>query len=77
MSQFAKIADHKFLVRDLNSKAVLNTDVSLIKKHEKYIHNMKKEENRNKEINNIKEEMKEIKQMLKILLENKKDMICE
>lgn len=68
MGRFAKIADHSNLIRDLYSKAVLNTDNSVIKKHEKRIKDLQKEEARVKEINNIKADIAEIKNLLKTYL---------
>lgn len=72
MNQFAKIVDHKHLVRDLSTKAILNTDLSIVKKHEKHIHDLQKEEARETEINTIKSELSEIKQLLGALLSARK-----
>lgn len=68
MAEFAKIVDHPVLVRDMYSKAVLNTDKSLIKKHEHRIAVLQKEQARDIEINNIKGDISEIKTLLQVLL---------
>jgi uncharacterized protein (UPF0262 family) len=68
MGNFAKVIDHKFLVRDMYSKAILNTDTSVIKKHEMRMRDLQKEEARTLEINCLKQDMIEIKAMLKSLL---------
>lgn len=69
--QIAKITDHKFLIRDMYSKAILNTDESLIRQHEKYMLDKQKEKDRVTEINNLKKEIIEIKELLKMLLGNR------
>jgi hypothetical protein len=71
MKQFAKITDHKFLVRDMYSKAVLTTDTSIIRKHDKRMLDLQKEDARSIEINTLKRDMQEIKELLKSLLGQK------
>lgn len=71
MTQFAKIVDHKHLVRDLYSKAVLNTDTTVVRKHEKRMRDLQKEEVRTAEINNLKTEMADIKKLLQALVSAK------
>jgi wobble nucleotide-excising tRNase len=68
MKQFAKIADHKFLVRDMYSKAVLTTDSSVVRKHDKRMLDLQKEEIRSAEITSLKNDMKEIKDLLRSLV---------
>jgi hypothetical protein len=67
MNQFAKIVDHKHLFRDMYSKAILNTDISVVKKHEKRMRDLQKEDARDKEFQLLKNEMIEIKKMLSML----------
>ena len=67
MSKFAKITDHYGLVRDLNTQAILNTDVSVIRQHEKRIADLMKESVRETEIQNMKTELGEIRLLLKSL----------
>ena len=65
---YAKITDKKNLVRDIYSKAILNTDLSVVKKHEQRILSLQKEEVRQQEINTLKAEMLEIKALLQQLV---------
>ena len=67
MNKFAKILDHYGLVRDLDTQAVLNTDVSVVRQHEKRIADLMKESVRETEIQNMKTELNEIKVLLKSL----------
>jgi hypothetical protein len=68
MKQFAKIADHKFLIRDMYSKAILTTDTSVIRKHDKRMLDLQEKEARTEEINTLKQDMKEIKDLLRYLI---------
>ena len=67
MNKFAKILDHYGLVRDLDTQAVLNTDVSVVRQHEKRIADLMKESVRETEIQNMKTELGEIRLLLKSL----------
>ena len=67
MNKFAKILDHYGLIRDLDTQAVLNTDVSVVRQHEKRIADLMKESVRETEIQNMKTELNEIKVLLKSL----------
>ena len=66
-NKFAKISDHYGLVRDLDTQAVLNTDVSVVRQHEKRIADLMKESIRETEIQNMKTELGEIRLLLKSL----------
>ena len=68
MSQYAKIVDNQNLIRDMYSKAVLTTDLSLVRQHEKRMMDLQKEEARAAEINMLKNDIAEIKELLKSLL---------
>jgi len=70
MKQYARIEEHPTLIRDMTTQAVLQTDYSIVRKHEERMSRLQKEENREKEINTIKSEITEIKAMLKQLLSN-------
>ena len=67
------MSEHKF-VRDNNSKAVLNTDVSALEQYKIARDKKKKEEsilqNCVTDINTLKDDMKEIKNLLLKLSEN-------
>ena len=65
---YAKIENHPNLIRDMNTQAILNTDRSIIRKHEERIQKLQKEEVRDKEINTLKNDITEIKTMLAQLL---------
>jgi hypothetical protein len=69
--EFAKIVDHPTLVRDMGSQAILNTDLTVVRKHEKRIQELHKEEERSREINTLKSELAELKVMLKALTSKK------
>ncbi len=64
---YAKIVDHPTLIRDMGSQAVLNTDLTVVRRHEKRASDLAKEEARTHEINNLKSELAELKEMLKAL----------
>ena len=67
MAKYAKIEDHNYLIRDLSTQAILNTDVSVIRQHEKRIADLMKESVRETEIQNMKTELGEIRLLLKSL----------
>lgn len=67
VKKFALVKDTPY-VRDMSNQAILNTDRSVIKKHEKMIADLQKEENREKELTTLKNEMAEIKSLLKQLV---------
>jgi hypothetical protein len=71
MKKFAKIKDHEGLIMDLSTGAILNTDKTVVLRHQKRINEIEKETRRENEINNIKSELSEIKQLLQMLI--KKD----
>ena len=65
--QYARITDQPMLVRDMSSQAILNTDLSVVRKHEKRVNRLQKEEERSLEIINLKNELAELRQMLRDL----------
>ena len=68
MTPFLRIAENNNLIRDPYSKAILNTDLSAIKRHEHKINSLQKEQERSDEINIIKKEISELKEMISQLL---------
>ncbi len=62
---YAKIRNNEGLVRDMETQAILNRDLSVVRKHEARVLDLMKEENRTQEIASLKTEMAEIKEMLK------------
>lgn len=75
MNDFVKVQGHDGLVRDMSSKAVINTDR---KQYEDYIarreaarRQKEQIERQAEEINNVKTELSEIKELLLTLLSRK------
>ena len=70
-SRYSRIDGYSTLVRDLQSNAVLNTDPVAVKRHEKRIMDLQKEEAREKEINILKRDIFEIKTLIRELISSK------
>ena len=74
MSDIRKVDGYEHLVKDMNSKAVINTDSSAYETAKKRARaaQAQRDEIRNttREINNLKCEMHEIKSLLKELVSN-------
>ena len=68
MSPYLKVRDHKHLVRDPNSKAILANDVGLLNKYKEERENKIKLDRAIKEHDVMKKDIEEIKDMLKSLL---------
>lgn len=64
MADYAKILDHPTLLRDMNSKAILQTDLVAVRRHEKRINALQQDAARDKAIADLQSEMKEIKNLL-------------
>jgi len=60
--------DNKSMLRDMKSKALINTDIDQLKAYRDKKQTMKTMHEAIEEINNTKKEVAEIKEMLKILL---------
>lgn len=58
-----KVQDHPDLVKDMDSKAVLNTNYAALLEY-------KKKQQMNQEIETMKNEMQDIKKMLCMILDN-------
>ncbi len=72
MSDFAKVKDYKGLVRDMRTKAILNTDQESLINHRKNKSKLKEMMNNSQKISNIENEIEDIKKMLLILIEKNK-----
>jgi len=70
MDRFAHIVDHPELIRDMNTQAVLTTDRVAIRRHEKRMQELQREEARQAELNNLRRDMDEIKAMLRNISHN-------
>ena len=66
--QYQKVIDHKNLIRDPNSKAILNRDADALNKYKEEREYKMKLANVVKEHEGLKEDVAEIKQMLKQIL---------
>ena len=68
MTMFAKVKEHPDLVRDMNSKAVLNVDNKSLEAYKKSRDMRSKQQQRyeglKEEIDNIKDDINEIKSLL-------------
>ena len=65
---YARIKDHPALVRDMHTQHILQTDASLVRKHEARERAMKASRARDAELAEMKKDVAEIKEMLKRLL---------
>jgi hypothetical protein len=72
MNNYARVKEHNDLVRDLNSKAILNIDQEALENHRKKKTVMQTIIKNNKKIDELETDVKEIKQMLSCLLERYK-----
>ena len=75
MEQYLKVSGHENLVRDMSSKAVINTSMT---QYEEYMERRKAKEQeqqliakQTEEINNLKSDISEIKQMLQLLMKDR------
>ena len=72
MTEYAKVKEHKELIRDMHSKAVLNTDSQALLEHRKKKAMMQEVVNNSMKINQIENDIAEIKQMLISLAQKNK-----
>ena len=72
MARIVKIDGKDGLVRDISTRAIINTNVSeyqnYINRRDAALNNQKQIEEHTEDINNIKTELSEIKQMLLMLI---------
>lgn len=66
-----KIIDHPDLIRDMNSKAVLNTNLEKYEEYKKRKNFLKDLMNQGDEIQNLKKDISEIKELLQALIAKK------
>jgi hypothetical protein len=64
--EVVNIQDNEDLIRDVSTRAILNSDMSSL---EKYRARRNKEREMNDDVQNLKQDVNEIKSMLKQLLE--------
>ena len=65
----AKIRENLHYEKDLNNHAILNTNLAVVKEHEKKMAEIKRIKSTENEINNLKSEVSEIKSLLSKILE--------
>lgn len=63
-SRYIKVENESNLVRDSVTNAILNTDISAVKKHQHRMQQLTKQTFRDREINNLKQEITELREML-------------
>lgn len=66
-----RVKDNEKFVRDSNNLAILNTDENALKKHEMKMEQLRKQKERDKEIEEIKNDLTELKLMLRELINGK------
>lgn len=66
--KYLKVKDEEHLIRDADSKAILNTDLSAVKRHDLRLLQVEREKRRENEINSIKQDITELKDMIRTLL---------
>lgn len=64
----ARVRENLHLVKDLDNFAVLNTNIAVVKEHEKKMAELKRIKSTQDEINSLKSEVSEIKSMLSKIL---------
>ena len=72
MTDFAKVKDHKGLIRDLNSKAILNVDNEALTEHRNRKNVMKKMVDTTEKIEKLENDINQIKDMLIQLIQKNK-----
>ncbi len=68
MTDFAKVKDHKGLIRDMNSKAILNVDNESLMDHRNKKNVMKKMLENSNKIDKLENDVSEIRDMLQLII---------
>jgi uncharacterized FlaG/YvyC family protein len=68
MMKYMKVKDETNLVRDVYSKAILNTDKDILKKHDMKMRQVEKDKRQNEEINSLKDEINELRKLIENML---------
>ncbi len=71
MTNYAKVKEHKDLIRDMESKAILNIDSQALMEHRRKKSVMKEVVNNSQKINQMENDIKEIKEMLFSLIKDR------
>jgi cystathionine beta-lyase family protein involved in aluminum resistance len=66
--KYMKVKDETHLIKDIYSKAVLNTDKDILKKHEMKMRQVERDKSQQVEINSLKEEINELRKLIENML---------
>jgi hypothetical protein len=72
MTNYAKVKEHKNLIREMYSKAILNTDEQALLQHRKNKSVLKNLMDNNTKIEKLESDIGDIKAMLQTILEKNK-----
>lgn len=65
---FAKVKENQNFIRDMKTKAILNTDISVVRRHEQEVAKKEREEAQQQQINTLQREISELKELIKKLI---------
>lgn len=71
MTKLYRVKGEQHLVKDSGNQAILNTDLSAVKRHEERLTRVHREIRREADITQLRNEMSELKMLLKQLIETK------
>lgn len=66
--KYLKVKDENNLVRDAYSKAILNTDPEILKKHAVRTKQLEEKKRQNIEINNLRQEINDLRELIDKLI---------
>lgn len=66
--KYLRVKDETHLIKDVYTKAVLNTDKDILKKHEMKMRQVEKEKSQQAEINSLKDEINELRKLIENML---------
>jgi len=66
--RYLKVENEKNLVRDSATNAILNTDISVVNKHQHRMQQLQKETSRENEINSLKNDIEELRNIVTQLM---------
>jgi len=68
-TEYRKVKDYDKLVRDMKSKAILNTDRNALQEYKKKMENIKKFSEIENDVSSLKQDMADIKEIMYKILE--------
>lgn len=66
--KYAKVKDKQNFIRDMQTKAILNTDISVVRRHEQEVARKEREDAQQYQINTLQREISELKELIKKLI---------